>query len=129
MHKFGEFSREIETKPGERVDLATSSNAGRGESKESTLDEIGISKQTANRCEKLAEHSMDEIEAVFNEVKAKAKEKPITYADVEWGRLTGRADDCESMLPFEYRTAYYAQIPLYKIYTETFLMLLYAMWA
>ncbi len=56
--RIGEFSRELPKAQGERTDLTSSYDETK--LKTSILEEVGISRQTANRYEKIAAMSEEE---------------------------------------------------------------------
>lgn len=76
--KFGELSKET---PKSEPKNQHSAETDTGLSKKESLSRVGVSQGEASRCEKLAAIDEEEFENVF--IKAKEKNKPVTFADVE----------------------------------------------
>ncbi len=81
--KIGEISKSLETiKPQDSGAMAHSGSTTAGTtSKKAALEEAGLSKNVANRCEHIADIPEEEFESVIDA--AKDKGKPVTYSDVE----------------------------------------------
>lgn len=78
--RIGEISEKIEKKQGERNDIVTLCDAAQSKSKSKILQDAGLTRKEASRCENLAQKK-DECEEAIAE--AKENNKPVTYADVE----------------------------------------------
>lgn len=78
--RIGEISKALEKAQGKRSDIELS-HTEMTKSKKQALAQAGLSKQVANRFEKIAEIPEDEFEQVI--AKSKEKNKPITITQVE----------------------------------------------